>query len=59
VLATFDEKQFNPEIIHNHALEFDKPRFQRRIQQFIETKLQEQKSKISGITRTSTNDLVS
>ncbi|HTK10222.1 MAG TPA: glycosyltransferase [Ktedonobacteraceae bacterium] len=59
VLATFDEKQFDPEIIHNHALEFDKPRFQRRIQQFIETKLQEQKSKISGITRTSTNDLVS
>jgi glycosyltransferase involved in cell wall biosynthesis len=58
VLASFDERRFDPKIIHNHALEFDKPRFQRRIQQFIETKLQEHKSKLSGVTRTPTNDLV-
>ncbi|HEX4203202.1 MAG TPA: glycosyltransferase [Ktedonobacteraceae bacterium] len=40
-LATFDEHKFDPHVIHNHALEFDKPRFQRRILQFIEAKLNE------------------
>jgi glycosyltransferase involved in cell wall biosynthesis len=38
-LSTFDEQKFDPMVIHNHALEFDKPRFRRRILQFIETKL--------------------
>ena len=41
-LASFDEKKFYPMVIHNHALEFDKPRFRRRILQFIETKLPEE-----------------
>lgn len=54
VLATFDEQAFNPESIHNHALEFDTPRFQRRILQFIEAKLHEGKS---TVLRTSTSDL--
>jgi glycosyltransferase involved in cell wall biosynthesis len=58
VLASFDERMFDPEVIRNHALEFDKPRFKRRIQQFIDTKLQERKSRMNGITRTSTDDLV-
>lgn len=40
-LATFDEHDFDPSVIHNHALEFDKPRFQRRILQFIEAKMHE------------------
>ncbi len=44
VLALFDERQFNPFVIHNHALEFDTPRFQRRILQFIEAKINERQS---------------
>ncbi|MBA2394967.1 MAG: glycosyltransferase [Ktedonobacteraceae bacterium] len=55
VLSTFDERMFQPESIRNHALEFDTPRFQRRILQFIEAKLHESKPKT---TRTSTSDLV-
>ncbi len=55
VLSTFNERMFQPESIRNHALEFDTPRFQRRILQFIEAKLQEGKPKT---TRTSTSDLV-
>jgi glycosyltransferase involved in cell wall biosynthesis len=39
VLASFDERQYRPQTIRNHALEFDKPRFQRRILQFIEAKM--------------------
>ncbi|GHO76122.1 glycosyl transferase [Ktedonobacter sp. SOSP1-85] len=39
-LASFDERHFNPMAIRNHALEFDTPRFQRRILQFIEAKMQ-------------------
>ena len=39
-LASFDERRFNPVAIRNHALEFDTPRFQRRILQFIEAKMQ-------------------
>src|SRR5437899_4227922 len=27
VLASFDERMYNPQVIRNHALEFDKPRF--------------------------------
>ena len=38
-LAAFDETRFDPQAIHNHALEFDKPRFHRRILQFIEAKM--------------------
>ncbi|GHO89086.1 glycosyltransferase [Dictyobacter formicarum] len=44
VLATFDERRFDPLVIHNHALEFDNSRFSRRILQFIEAKMQENKA---------------
>src|SRR2546427_2644190 len=33
VLESFDERRYDPQIIRNHALEFDKPRFHRRILQ--------------------------
>jgi glycosyltransferase involved in cell wall biosynthesis len=49
VLATFDERRFNPQAIRNHALEFDTPRFHRRIQQFIEAKLSTSKGKEAPI----------
>lgn len=39
VLASFDEHRYHPQTIRNHALDFDKPRFQRRILQFIEAKM--------------------
>lgn len=39
VLAAFDDRQYHPQTIRNHALEFDKPRFQRRVLQFIEAKM--------------------
>ncbi len=55
VLATFDEHHYDPQIIRDHALEFDMPRFRRRILQFIEAKMSEGKSKD---LRTSTSDLV-
>ncbi len=54
-LASFDEKQFDPQAIRNHALEFDKPRFHRRILQFIEAKMSAGKSES---LRTPTNQLV-
>ena len=54
-LAAFNEQRFNPESIRSHALEFDTPRFQRRILQFIEAKLQEGKP---VPVRTSTSGLV-
>lgn len=41
VLKAFDEKAFDPQVIRNHALEFDTPRFHRRILQFIEAKMNE------------------
>jgi Glycosyltransferase len=41
VLERFDEHSFDPQAIHNHALEFDIPRFSRRILQFIEAKMSE------------------
>jgi glycosyltransferase involved in cell wall biosynthesis len=41
VLQNFDERAFDPSVIHNHALEFDIPRFSRRILQFIEAKMSE------------------
>lgn len=55
VLASFDERQFDPQTIRNHALEFDLPRFHRRILQFIEAKMSERKE---GLLRTPTSDLV-
>ncbi|GCE11674.1 glycosyltransferase [Tengunoibacter tsumagoiensis] len=39
VLARFDERAFDPQAIRNHALEFDTPRFQRRMLQFIEARM--------------------
>jgi glycosyltransferase involved in cell wall biosynthesis len=44
VLATFDEHSFDTQVIRNHALEFDMPRFRRRIVQFIEAKMSEGKT---------------
>jgi glycosyltransferase involved in cell wall biosynthesis len=56
VLASFNEQMFNPYVIHNHALEFDIPRFRRRILQFIETKINEGKL---APTPLPTNNMVS
>jgi len=55
VLASFNERIFNPLVIHNHALEFDTPRFRHRILQLIETKLCEGKSDQTPLP---TNNLV-
>ncbi|HZT98725.1 MAG TPA: glycosyltransferase [Ktedonobacteraceae bacterium] len=55
VLASFDGRMYNPHVIRNHALEFDKPRFSRRILQFIEAKFSEGKLRQY---RTPTDDLV-
>ncbi|HEV2581862.1 MAG TPA: glycosyltransferase [Ktedonobacteraceae bacterium] len=38
-LTDFDERDYDPQTIRNHALEFDKPRFHRRMLQFIEAKM--------------------
>jgi glycosyltransferase involved in cell wall biosynthesis len=54
-LASFDEHKYDPQVIRNHALEFDTPRFHRRILQFIEAKLDEEKPKE---LRTPSSDLV-
>ncbi len=54
-LASFDERIYNPQTIHNHALEFDKPRFHRRILQFIEAKMSEGKTRD---LRTPTSELI-
>jgi len=45
VLASFDEQRYDPQTIHHHALEFDQPRFRRRILQFIEAKMSEGKTR--------------
>lgn len=42
VLASFDERKYDPQTIHNHALEFDTSRFERRILQFIEAKMSDE-----------------
>lgn len=39
LLASFDQSRYDPQSIRNHALEFDTPRFHRRILQFIEAKM--------------------
>ncbi len=54
-LASFDERTYDPQTIRNHALEFDMPRFRRRILQFVEAKLHEDNT---PSYRTPTNDLV-
>jgi glycosyltransferase involved in cell wall biosynthesis len=54
-LASFDERRYEPQTIRSHALEFDMPRFHRRILQFIEAKMNERKPKE---LRTPTNELV-
>ena len=54
-LASFDERAYDPQTIRNHALEFDLPRFHRRILQFIEAKTGEERPKE---LRTPTSDLV-
>lgn len=64
VLATFDERAFDTNTIRNHALEFDKPRFNRRMLQFIEARMSAGKSQefptpgTPGMQRTPTNELV-
>ena len=58
VLAAFNEKSYNSHVIRNHALEFDKPRFRRRILQFIEAKMNEEKAQGARIAGTPTNNLV-
>ncbi len=55
VLSLFDEHSYDPETIRNHALEFDLPRFHRRIFQFIEAKLSEKQPKD---VRTPTSELI-
>lgn len=54
-LASFDERKYDPQVIRNHALEFDIPRFHRRILQFIEAKMSEGTTRES---RTPTSELI-
>ena len=49
VLASFDEREFDPQTIYNHALEFDLPRFQRRILQFIEAKMPQFQTEVRSL----------
>ncbi len=49
-LASFDKHTYDPTVIRNHALEFDMPRFKRRILQFIEAKLSERKTNSTPLT---------
>jgi glycosyltransferase involved in cell wall biosynthesis len=58
ILAAFDERAYDPQTIRNHALEFDLPRFHRRILQFIEAKMSAGKPKEPKELRTPTSDLV-
>ena len=55
VLASFEERRYEPQTIRNHALEFDTSRFHRRILQFIGAKMSERQPKE---LRTPTNKLV-
>ncbi len=55
VTGVFFKKRYDRQVIRSHALEYDMPRFHRRIQQFIEAKMSEGKPKE---LRTSTSDLV-
>ncbi len=49
-LASFNEHTYDPTVIRNHALEFDMPRFKRRILQFVEAKLSERKADSTPLT---------
>jgi glycosyltransferase involved in cell wall biosynthesis len=53
-LDAFDERDYDPRAIRNHALEFDTPRFHRRMLQFIEAKMSAGKAE----RRTPTSELV-
>jgi len=55
VLESFDEEGYDPQTIYNHALEFDQPRFHRRVLQFIEAKMSEGKTRD---VRTPTSELI-
>jgi len=55
VLASFNERKYDPQTIRNHALEFDIPRFHRRILQFIQAKMSEEKTRE---LRTPTSELI-
>ena len=55
VLASFDERRYDSQVIRDHALEFDKPRFHRRILQFIEAKMSERNTRD---LRTPTHELI-
>jgi glycosyltransferase involved in cell wall biosynthesis len=48
VLASFDERRYAPQTVRDHALDFDKPRFQRRILQFVEAKLSASRAHVQG-----------
>ena len=47
VLASFDEQEYDPQIIRNHALDFDMPRFHRRILRVIQAKMSEEKARVA------------
>ncbi len=47
-LAAFDPGRYNAQTIRNHALDFDKPLFQRRILQFIEAKMGATRVQVQG-----------
>jgi glycosyltransferase involved in cell wall biosynthesis len=49
VLASFNERAFDPQTIRNHAIEFDLPRFQRRILQFIEAKMPQSQTDVRSL----------
>lgn len=54
-LTAFDERNYDPQAIRSHALEFDLPRFRRRMLQFIETKMSEGKPEQQGIPASNRN----
>ncbi len=57
VLASFDKRQYQPQTLRDHALDFDKPRFQRRILQFVEAKMSAAHVQVQGWTAPSNQSL--
>jgi len=55
VLESFDERKYDPQSARNNALEFDMPRFHRRILQFIQARMSEGKTRE---LRTPTSELI-
>jgi glycosyltransferase involved in cell wall biosynthesis len=55
-LDTFNERDYDPQAIRSHALEFDTSRFRRRMLQFIEAKMSARKAQADQ--RTPTSELV-